>query len=98
LAGPVQYSAGQITISYKSNSDDRNFQLVQRNSDWNSQSLLNNFVTREDEKYLTYQDKGKTIYVYDGNNATWVSGGIWYQVEGKSSLSSDQLLKIASSL
>lgn len=98
LAGPIEYSAGQIALSYQSNSDERNFKIVQKNSDWNSQALLENFVQVSDQPFQTVQDKGKTIYIYEGNNATWVSGGVWFQVEGESSLNTDQLLRIASGL
>lgn len=98
LSGPVEYSAGQISLSYQSNSDERNFKIVQKNSDWNSQALLENFVQTSDKQFQTVQDKGKTIYIYEGNNATWVSGGVWFQVEGESSLNTDQLLRIAAGL
>ena len=98
LAGPIEYSSGEITLQYQSNSDDRSFTVVQKKSDWNSQTLLENFITASKKNFQTFQDKGKTIYIYDGNNATWVSGGVWYQVEGESSLNSDQLLRIASGL
>ncbi len=98
LSGPVEYSAGQIALSYQSNTDDRNFKIVQKNSDWNSQALLENFIQESNKQFQTIQDKGKTIYIYAGNNATWVSGGIWFQVEGESSLNTDQLLRIAAGL
>lgn len=97
MAGPVQYSSGIVSLSYMSNSDDRNFRVVQKSSDWNSQTLLENFVASH-EPYQTFQDRGRTIYIYDGSNATWVSGGIWYQIEGESNLNSDQLLRIVSGL
>ncbi|MDZ7786238.1 MAG: hypothetical protein U5L95_03900 [Candidatus Saccharibacteria bacterium] len=99
LSGPIEYSTGQIALSYQSNSaDDRNFKIVQQNSDWNSQALLENYVQASDRPFQTVQDKGKTIYIYGDNNATWVSGGVWFQVEGESSLNTDQLLRIASGL
>lgn len=98
FSGPIAYSPGQITINFSSNSDDRSFSLAQRESTWDSQSLLDNFVVRENKKYLTFQEKGLTVYVYDGSNATWVDGGIWYTISGDSLLSSEQLLKVAGSL
>lgn len=98
LSGPVQYDKGQVSLSYKSNSDERSFRVTQKSSDWNSQSLLQNFVSTNQKAYQTVQDKGKTIYIYEGSNATWVSGGIWYQIEGESALNSDQLLRIANGL
>lgn len=98
LNGSIAYKPGQITINYKSNSDDRNFKVSQSSSSWDSQSLLDNYVAVNRRDYQTVQDKGKTVYIYDGSNATWVDGGIWYRVEGESSLNSDQLLHIAASL
>ena len=96
--GPVQYSSGQVVVDYKSNVDERNYRLTQQNSTWSSDTLLNNFLVSNGKQYQTYQDRGRTIYIYDNNNATWVDGGVWYQIEGQSQLSSDQLVRIASSL
>jgi hypothetical protein len=98
LRGPIEYGPGQVTINFKSNSDERNFHITQRVSNWTSESLLTNFVSSNNRSYQTYQDKGRTIYIYDGSNATWVSGGVWYQIEGNSNLSSEQLMHIASSI
>ncbi len=97
--GPVQYSAGQVVVSFKSNSDaSRNYKLSQQTSTWTSDTLLSNFVAIGGKAYQTYQDRGRTIYIYDGSNATWVNGGVWYQIEGNSDLTSDQLVRIAASL
>lgn len=98
LNGPVQAAPGIVTLSFRSNGDDRTFQISQRPSSWNSESLLSNFVETKPQPYERHQEAGKTIYTYDGSNATWVSGGVWYQIEGNSSLTNDQLLRIASSL
>ena len=98
MAGPINYSQGLVTLNFKSNSDDREFNIAERESSWDSESLLANYVEKEAPEYVTFQDKGLTIYVYDGSNATWVDGGIWYTIEGESQLNSDQLLKIAASM
>lgn len=98
ISGGISYKPGQITVSYKSNSDDRNFRIIQNTSAWDSNSLLENYVAVNRQDYQTIQDGGKTVYLYDGSNATWVDGGIWYRVEGNSQLNSDQLLHLASSL
>lgn len=98
MNGPVSFTPGQITIAYKSNSDNRNFRLVQKSTEWNSETLLNKFVAKDQRPYQSYQEDDKTIYIYDSNNATWIERGVWYQVEGNGALSSDQLLRIANSL
>lgn len=98
MAGPIAYKPGEVSIDYKSNSDDRNFQVVQRSSNWNSQALLENFISANYKSYQTIQSNGRTIYVYDNGSASWVDGGIWYQINGSATLSSDQLLNLARSL
>lgn len=98
LAGPIKYDHGEVTINYKSNSDDRAFDVTQKNSEWNSEALLENFVTATKQPYQTFQANGRTIYIYDGNKATWVDGGVWFNIDGKTNLNSDQLLRIADSL
>lgn len=98
LNGRVEYKPGQVSVAFKSRTDERQFNIIQTASSWNSDALLDNFINTSRRTYQTYQDKGKTIFVYDGSNATWVDGGVWYQIEGNSSLNSDQLLRLASSL
>lgn len=94
----INYKPGQIVLSFKSNSDSRNFTVTQATSTWDSSTLLENYVAVNNRASQTIQDKGKTIYIYDGSNASWVDGGIWYRVEGSSSLNSDQLLSLAGSM
>lgn len=98
FSGPINYSPGQVTVSFKSNSDSRWYDVRQQASNWNSDALLSNFVVAEGKTYQTYLDKGRTLFIYDGSNATWVDDGVWYQVEGNSDLTTDQLIRIASSI
>lgn len=98
FTGPVAYSPGSISVNFQSNSDERDFTITQRESSWDSQSLLDNFIISENKQHVTFQERGLTVYVYESSNATWVDGGIWYTIEGNSQLSSEQLLKIAASL
>ncbi len=98
MKGPIQYQPGQITIGFHSNSDDRNYTVTQRASKWDSETLLENHVASNKRAYQTFQDKGKTIYIYDGDSASWVDNGIWYEVNGNTSLDTDQVLRIANSL
>lgn len=98
LGRSVQTSPGQVVISFRSNSDERNFSIAQSTSNWNSDTLRDNFVASSGQQYQRITTtNGKTVYVYGDSNATWVDGGIWYKIEGNSALSSSQLLKIASS-
>lgn len=93
----IAYKPGEITLAYRSNSDERYFQITQSASQWDSEALQQNFVASK-EQVRTVQDKGKTIYLYDESSATWVDGGVWYRIEGESLLNSDQLSRLANSL
>jgi hypothetical protein len=95
LSRRVSTSPGQVTISFHSNSDSRAFTVTQASSNWNSQALADSFL--DGKQTQRYSSDGKTVYFYDSSNATWVDGGIWYRIEGNSSLSTDQLLKLANS-
>lgn len=97
-SGPVQYGPGYVAVNFSSRSDEQQYKVVQRVSNWNSEALADNFLAENGKQYQTFEDKGRTIYVYDGNNATWVNGGIWYQIEGANNLKNDELISIASSM
>lgn len=98
LSGPIQYGEGFVTFNLTSNSDGNNIAFTEKKSSWNSQALADNFLAANNHEYQTYEQKGKTIYLYGDSNATWVSGGIWYNVQSDSLLYNDQLLKITASL
>jgi hypothetical protein len=96
--GKFAYHTGNVTINFHSNSDQRAFALVEQPSEWNSESLLNEFVATKTSDYQTVQTAGRTVYIYGQNNATWVASGIWYQVNTHGSLSTSQLVNIASTM
>ena len=99
LSGPIAYSPGEVTLNFRSTTDGRRFSLKQQPTTWDSTALLENYVTRKNQNYLTYQDRGLTIYIYDGSSASWVNAGKMYHLEGNNSqLDTDQLLKLATSV
>lgn len=98
LNSRMVYGPGLVTVSFRSNSDSRAYNLTEQPSNWNSQTLLDRYVAINNDAYKVYEDRGKTIYLYGSSNAIWVNEGVRYQIEGNSGLSSDQLIKIANSL
>jgi hypothetical protein len=98
LNSHIQYNPGQVIVEFKSNTDERAFTITQRESAWSSDTLRQNYVASASEQVHTYQDKGQTIFLYGGSNATWVDGGVWYDIKGDSQLNSDQLIRIATSM
>ncbi|HEX4662310.1 MAG TPA: hypothetical protein VH144_01715 [Candidatus Saccharimonadales bacterium] len=98
LNGPVAYAPGEVTLNFQSNSNnEQDYTIKQRASSWDSQAVLDNYVSKETGTYLTYSERGLTVYTY-GSKAAWVNGGILYTLNGNAPLNSDQILKIASSM
>lgn len=98
LNGPVTYSDGKVSMNFKANASNAGFTVNQSESSWNSDAVLDNYVTpRAGSSYMPYAERGLTIYTYD-NNAAWVNGGIFYTIEGNAPLSSEQIRRIATSL
>lgn len=97
-AKEIKTEPGKVSVSFFSNSSDKKFTVTQQASNWSSDSLLTNHVLTSKQPFQTFQDAGKTVYIYNGSNtATWVNGGVWYQIDGNANLTSDQLLRIANS-
>lgn len=96
----IQASPGTVTVNYVSNGDsNRQYKIMQKSSNWDSQSLFSNYVSQESKNVQTSSENGRTVYMYGSDSATWVNKGIWYVIEGGTAeLNSDQLLKIASSI
>ncbi len=98
LSGPVAYGPGFVTMQFKSPASSNPLSITQRRTDWSSSSLLELFVNSKSSSYVSVQNQGLTIYLYNGNQATWVNKGIQYVIEGNTLLNRDQILKIAESL
>lgn len=93
----MQYTTGSVASVYQ-HDNDQNFTITQKKSNWDSQTLLENFVATKNGDYKGFQSNGRTIYVYGDGNATWVNGGIWYQIKDTSSMDDEQLVRIAASM
>lgn len=98
LEGPVTFNDGRVTINFAANTGNSKFSLKQSKSSLDSSAVLDSIVRKKvGEKYITNQERGLTIYTYDGN-AAWVNAGILYSIEGDAPLSSEQIRRIATSL
>lgn len=97
LNGPVGYASGQVSLDFAANAGPQNFTIRQSKSSWDSTAVLDNYVApKAGTDYITYNERGLTIYTFDGN-AAWVNGGILYTIEGNAPLSSEQIRHIATS-
>ena len=98
INGPVTYSDGQVSLNFVANTGNTKFCIEQSKSSWDSSAVLDNIVRKKvGENYITSQERGLTVYTYDGN-AAWVNAGILYTIDGNAPLSGEQIRRIATSL
>lgn len=89
-------TGGTVSLSFRSG--DSRYTVTQQASDWNSQTLLDNTLALT-SPHQTVQKNGQTIYIYgNGANASWVNGGVRYDITGNAQLSTQDITAIASSL
>jgi hypothetical protein len=96
--GKFTYSPGLVGVNYKNTANSGSFSLLQKESSWDSSALRDNFVSVKTGNYKTYQSAGRTIYTFGQGNATWVNGGVWYQVNSDGSLNTTDLINLATSM
>jgi hypothetical protein len=96
MAGGIESGEGRIAMSFRSG--DSTYTITQEASDWNSSTLLDQASLEQGKPTQTIQSKGRTIYIYDDSNATWVNGGVRYQISGNAALDADQLVTLATSM
>lgn len=89
---------GKVAFNFVSPVQKSDFTLTQESSSWDSQTLFDSVVAQGNATYQTVQSHGRTIYIYDGDKAAWVDGGILYKVSGDTKLNSDQVISLATSM
>jgi hypothetical protein len=95
----IQYQPGRVILRYASATDAAsNFTITQEKTALDSASMVNSYLGTTKDRAVEQSSNGRTVYIYNGNNATWVDGGIWYNIQGNAQLSTDQLLRIAASM
>ncbi len=98
LNGPIAYNQGQVSMKFAANAGPQKYTVDQAKSSWDSSAVLDNYVKKKvGENYIIYNERGLTIYTFDGN-AAWVNDGILYTISGDAPLSSDQIRRIATSM
>ena len=93
------YSApGQVTMSYKTNTDDRRFSITLLKVDQTSDTFREGVATRTKGQYKIYESGGNTIYIttLGGNQADWMKNGVRYSINGNAAFTTEQIASIAS--
>lgn len=97
--GQLSYSSNIFASEFQSKSGAESYTITQETTPWTSQDLLDNYVIVNNLRdYQTVHVGDRTIYLYGTGDATWVSGGIWYQIDSDGSLNASQLIGVANSL
>lgn len=96
--GTFAYGPGSVTVKYQNQASGQTFTIAQASSNWDSSTLLSDFVYPNNATYNTLSANGATIYTYGKNSATWVNGGIWYKLTSDASLSNSDIANIATSM
>jgi len=96
LQGGVKRTGNTVSVTYRSG--DSSYTITQQPSDWNSQTLAENTLALSGDNHQTVDANGRIVYIYDGNNAVWVNGGVRYDLNTHASLTTDDITKLAASL
>ncbi|HVA11463.1 MAG TPA: hypothetical protein VNG32_04855, partial [Candidatus Dormibacteraeota bacterium] len=94
----LSYNSGIFSSEYSANNSNRGYVITQKSTSWNTQDLLNNYVATLTTSYRVVRLGNRTIYLYGNGSASWVSGGIWYQIDSDGSLSESQIIDTINSL
>ena len=95
----VGYRPGIVAFNFLGNIDNRKFTITEHSSNWDSTTLVSSIIVpTEGTNYKQLMVAGQSIYLYGNDQAAWVNNGIWYQVQGDGSLSTNQLIQLATTL
>lgn len=95
--GALTTGPSTVNATYHA-SNGQSFTISQTSSSWDSSTLLSDYVYPNNETYSTVSAGGSTIYTYGDNSATWVNKGIWYKLTTHGTLSTSQIVNIATSM
>lgn len=93
----LQAQPGSAKLYYQSNSDDRQYQISQKISNWNN-DVLNKVLGTSTENTVIVTPKGKQVHLTPSGSAQWVNAGFEYNLTTNNSLSNRQIAEIADSL
>lgn len=93
VLGAVTTQSGNVSLNFRSG--EKHYQLSQQPTNWNSQTLGDDIIASAGAK--TIESQGRIIYIYD-NTASWVSGGVRYDLTGNAELDEDDIAAIAASM
>lgn len=97
LSKDVVYSPGRVVVSFKSNTDDRQYKIEQQTPNLNKAELEKVIQESSKGQYQIIDMNGFSVYISD-STARWSKDGMLFTLTGESGLSSTQIASIATSL
>jgi len=96
LTGGIQAANGKVTTSFRSGSAQ--YVLTQQASPWDSNTLRDSMVALASGTSQTIKAAGRTVYLYGQGDATWVDGGVRYDLATNNNLSSSEIANLVASI
>ena len=96
LSGPITFKSGEVRMKFAYADGGQSYTITQQKSSLNS-AALKETLTADGGEVQTTTAGGLTIYSTD-RTASWINGGVLYQITIGGALSSEQVTKIATSL
>ena len=96
LSGPITFKSGEVRMKFAYADGGQSYTITQQKSSLNSAALKETLIADGGEVQTTAAG-GLTIYSTD-RTASWINGGVLYQITLGGALSSEQVTKIATSL
>ena len=96
LSGPITFKSGEVHMKFAYADGGQSYTITQQKSSLNS-AALKETLTADGGEVQTTTAGGLTIYNTD-RTASWINGGVLYQITLGGALSSEQVTKIATSL
>jgi hypothetical protein len=96
--GQLSYNSGIFASEFSAKNSDQSYTITQRSTAWDTQDLLNNYVMLRDPNYKVVELGTRTVYIYGDGDATWINGGVWYQINSDGLLNDAQIIVVANSL
>lgn len=96
LSGPITFKSGEVRMKFAYADGGQSYTITQQKSSLNS-AALKETLTADGGDVQTTTASGLTIYSTD-RTASWINGGVLYQITLGGALSSEQVTKIATSL
>ncbi|MCA9347410.1 hypothetical protein KC930_02390 [Candidatus Saccharibacteria bacterium] len=98
ILNTINASKGQVSLSFKSRTDDRKFTITQQQTDMSAAELGEVLASSDHPALQSFDSNGIKLFITSAGNADWIDGNMRINISGDSGLTTEQLATIAKSL